>query len=99
MGIQYKAVVGVGVMATELAKDYDEWEEKYGDEWDTLELVAPYYDASFSDCLAGVVVYQVEYGAIDIDMTSAQEALHTAMSKFNSLTGKTGKVFLSTEGY
>lgn len=99
MGIQYKAVAGVGLMATDLAKDHDEWEEKYGDEWETLQLISPYYDARFEDCYAGVVVYEVEYGAMELSMVSAQQALYRAMDKFRSLTGKSGKVFLSTYGY
>lgn len=99
MGIQYKAVVGVGLMAKDLAKDIDDWEEKYGEDWENIQLISPYYDARFSHCYAGVIVYEVEYGAKELSMASAQLALHRAMEKFRLVTGRSGKVFLSTYGY
>lgn len=95
----YKAVAAVGLPATELAKDYDEFEDQYGEHEDTLQVVAPYFDASFEDSLVGVVVYEVEYGAIELNMTAAQQAVYRAMDKFRSLTGKSGKLFLSVDSY
>lgn len=95
----YKAVAVVGLPATELAKDYDAFEDQYGEHEDTLRLVPPYFDASFEDSLVGVVVYEVEYGSMELSMISAQQAVYRAMDKFRALTGKSGKLFLSVDSY
>ncbi len=98
MGVQNLAVVGVGLAATELCETHDEFEELYGDQ-DHLQLISPWYDASYQYCEAAIVVYQVESGSVDLHLHTAHQAIQTAMAKFKQITGKTGKLFLSTYGY
>lgn len=98
MGVQNLAVVGVGLAATELCETHDEFEELYGDQ-EHLQLISPWYDASYQYCEAAIVVYQVESGTIDLSMVSAQQAIFRAMDEFRKITGKSGKIFLSTYGY
>lgn len=96
MGVQNLAVVGVGLAATDLCETHDEFEEKYAGD---LDLISPWYDAGYKYCEAGIVVYQVESGSVDLHLHTAHQAIQTAMAKFKQITGKTGKLFLSTYGY
>lgn len=99
MGIQHEAVIGVGLPAKELCSDHDEFEEKYGDQCDVLELVPPWYDADYRYCQAGVIVYQIEDGSLDIDLVYLEDGIKVAMDEFKEITGQSGKLFLSTYGY
>lgn len=99
MGMQHLAVIGVGLPAKELCETWEEFEEQYGDQWETLQLINPWYDASYKYCQAAVIVHKVEDGSMDLNLHTSHQAVQTAMAKFKQVTGKTGKLFLSTYGY
>lgn len=98
MGVQHLAVIGVGLPAPELCENPDDFEELYGYH-EHLQLISPWYDASYVYCEAGIIIHRVEDGSIDLNLHTSHQAIQTALAKFKELTGVPGRLFLSTYGY
>lgn len=97
MGIEYKAAIIVGLPAKDLVTDEGDFNNNYGES--KLKLVPLYFDASIKDSYIGIVVYEIEYGALEISLVEAQMRLYKAMDDFRNETGRSGKTTLCTWGY
>lgn len=95
MSCTNEAVVGVGLPYADLLGSDEDFDEHFDE---PLEVIHPWYDADTKYCYIGVVAYKVE-GTKEINMAEAQMKLYRAMDEFRKLTGKSGKVFLSTSGH
>lgn len=99
MGIEHKAIVGVGLPATKLAKDEEDFYEKYGEDKE-LRLIPYHFDAGFSECHIGVVLYEAESEAIELQLLpQVQMKVYHAMDTFRKVTGVSGKLFVCSMGY
>lgn len=88
MGVEYSAVIIVGLPKSELALDYDEID---------LSFISQYYDGS--EGIVGCVVsdsgcysYEELGGNFVLDVVIAHQL-------FTEATGRVGKLYLSTRGY
>lgn len=97
MGIEYKAAIIIGLPAKNLVSSEDDFYENY--EGSNLKLVPLYYDAPFDYSYIGLVVYEIEYGALEISLAEAHMRLYKAMEDFRKETGRSGKATLCTWGY
>lgn len=96
MGIEYNAVVVVGIQKQDI-EDWDKFEELIdtGD----LEVASPYYDGSDSDFAAvGFVVYESDdYSSSELVWDQA--VIDAKKAEFKKLTGQDAKVWLSPHGW
>lgn len=101
MGVSYSARIIVGLPKEEL-DDYFEGNEDniYQHVEDSgLYVVRPYYDADYDDCLFGVLVrISCDYSYSEIDESEWSVNVASAHKKFTEVTGKVGKLYLSTYG-
>ena len=100
MGIEYSARIVVGLPKDELDDYFEGVENVYQHVEDSgLYVVSPYYDADYDDCLFGVLVQRCyDYSYSEIDETMWSESIASAHKKFTEVTGKVGKLYLSTYG-
>lgn len=100
MGIEYSARIVVGLPKDELDDYFEGVEDIYQHVEDSgLYVASPYYDADYDDCLFGVLVQGCyDYSYSEIDESKWSENVAAAHKKFTELTGKVGKLYLSTYG-
>lgn len=100
MGIEYSARIVVGLPKDELDDYFEGVEDVYQSIEDSgLYVVSPYYDADYDDCLFGVLVQSCyDYSYSEIDESKWSESIAAAHKKFTEVTGKVGKLYLSTYG-
>ena len=96
MGIEYSARIIVGLPH----EDLEEFLQDVEDPYDVgLYMVSPYFDADYCDCLFGVLVQKCyDYSYSEVDESKWSENVAAAHKKFTELTGKVGKLYLSTYG-
>ena len=100
MGIEYSARIVVGLPKDELDDYFEGVENIYQHVEDSgLYIVSPYYDADYDDCLFGVLVERCyDYSYSEIDENSLAANVVAAHKMFTEVTGKVGKLYLSTYG-
>lgn len=92
MGIDYSAVIVVGLWSEDLPKDFDEIEN--------IECIQPYYDAPTEHSLWGIVIeYSEDYNATEINLDVLSHPIKIAKENFKRITGLDAKVYLSTRGW
>lgn len=92
MGIDYSAVIVVGLWSEDLPKDFDEVEN--------IECIQPYYDAPTEHSLWGIVIENSEdYNATEINLDVLELPIKEAKQSFKRITGLDAKVYLSTRGW
>ena len=96
MGIEYSARIIVGLPH----EDLEEFLQDVEDPYDVgLYMVSPYFDADYCDCLFGVLVERCgDYSYTEIDLSMWDQAVANCHKKFTEITGKVGKLYLSTYG-
>ena len=96
MGIEYSARIVVGLPH----EDLEEFLQGVEDPYDVgLYTVSPYFDADYADCLFGVLVESCgDYSYTEIDTSLWEQAVINSQKKFAEITGKVGKLYLSTYG-
>jgi len=100
MGIEYSARIIVGLSYDELGEYFDGVEDVYEHVEDSgLYVVSPYFDADYRDCLFGVLMQKCyDYSYSEIDESKWSDDVVAAHKKFTEVTGKIGKLYLSTYG-
>lgn len=100
MGIEYSARIVVGLPKDELDDYFEGIEDVCQHVEDSgLYVVSPYYDADYDDCLFGVLVQSCyDYSYSEIDESEWSENVAAAHEKFTEVTGKVGKLYLSSYG-
>ena len=98
MGVEYAARLVVGLPHGELVEYFESLEDEY--DWEkNLECVSPYFDADWSDSLFAVVVESCpDYWRSEVDEDSLQSKINVAHQVFKDVTGKSGRLYLSTYG-
>lgn len=92
MGIDYSAVIVVGLWSDDLPKDFDEVEN--------IECIQPYYDAPTEHSLWGIVIEDSEdFNATEINLSVLELPIKEAKRSFKRITGLDAKVYLSTRGW
>jgi hypothetical protein len=92
MGIDYSAVIVVGLWSEYLPKDFDEVEN--------IECIQPYYDAPTEHSLWGIVIENSEdYNATEINLDVLELPIKVAKENFKRITGLDAKIYLSTRGW
>jgi len=96
MGVEYSARIIVGLPH----EDLEEFLEGVEDPYDVgLYTCSPYYDASYSDSLFGVVVEHCDdFGYSRINEQDWLKKVSEAHDQFYKLTGQRGILYLSTYG-
>jgi len=96
MGVEYSARIIVGLPQGEL----EEFLECVEDPYDVgLYMVSPYFDADYCDCLFGVIVQSCgDYGYVELNTNTLMHNTSEAWRKFKEITGKDGRLYLSTYG-
>lgn len=98
MGVDYSARILVGLPYDELEEYFESLEDEYGWEGE-LSCVSPYYDASWGSSLFGVEVkWCNDYHYSEIDELTLLPTIKSAHEMFEKITGKKGKLYLSTYG-
>lgn len=92
MSIKYSAVIVVGLPTTEFGDDF------IGEIRDInydIELISPYYDAHQSHCILGFIYESSgDYSFNEIRWDHAK--LWDLQQKFEAITGRRGKIYIST---
>lgn len=103
MGVDARAVIVVGYTYDEICEVFYKWEEStevgYGHfyEWcedNNLEIFSPYYDASYNDCLFGIMLFSTgdsQFGILNVGQLDIIDAEQELIDKF----GEAPSVFLS----
>jgi len=94
MGVDFSAKVILGLPYSEVKhiEDIDQMLD-YGE----IDAAAPYYDAPREDWIVGVELGDSgNYSFSELNLGSAQ--ISVARTKFISLTGKSGRLYLSLNG-
>jgi hypothetical protein len=96
MGVYYSARIIVGLTHEEL----EEFLQDVEDPEDVgLDRVSPYFDADDNESLFGVLVKDCsDFSYTEIDEVSWADKVCKAHQEFTKITGKKGKLFLSTYG-
>ena len=96
MSINYTAKIAVGLPY----REFPEMADQLLDD-DELQLIAPEFNASSYQCIAGVSV--VSTSAFDyqelVDLEVLQQAIDIAKMDFFMKTGKTARVYISTDSF
>lgn len=96
MGIEYSARIVVGLPHEELEEFLKDVEDPYEV---GLYMVSPYFDADYCDCLFGMLVETCyDYSYTEIDTVNWENNVEDAHKKFTKVTGKVGRLYLSTYG-
>ncbi len=96
MGVEYSARIIVGLPHEELEEFLQDVEDPYDV---GLYVCSPYYDASYSDSLFGVLVEHCDdFSYTQINEQTWQEKVSKAHDQFYKLTGERGILYLSTYG-
>lgn len=94
MGIEYKAVVLVGVPWQDVPEDV---RDRLEEDFEEFSIISPYYDADRADCLVGIVVNQTRdynYSQLDLDRSKVAKAFKSVKEQL----GVDGKLYLSPHG-
>ena len=96
MGIEYSARIIVGLPHEEL----EDFLEGMEDPYDLgLYVVSPYFDADYCDCLFGVVVQTCDdFSYVELNTKQLMLSTDQAHLMFKEITGKDGRLYLSTYG-
>lgn len=96
MGIEYSARILVGLPYEDVQEIIDSVEDPYES---GLEVIHPFFDADYQDCLFGVLVKSCgDFSYSQIDEFTWTEKVHKAHEEFTKKTGKKGILYLSTYG-
>ncbi len=96
MGVEYSARIVVGLPHEELEEFLQDMEDPYDL---GLYIVSPYYDADYCDCLFGVLVQSCnDYSYVQLNTNKLMLDTDEAQRKFKEITGKEGRLYLSTYG-
>lgn len=96
MGVEYSARILVGLPYGDVQDLVDSVKDPYDC---GLEVVHPYFDADYEDCLFGVLVKNCgDFSYSQIDEFTWTEKVHKAHEEFTKKTGKKGILYLSTYG-
>lgn len=100
MGIRYSAAIVVGLPYEELCSDdflekhdYDDWASEHD-----IEDVSPYYDADREDWVVGFICKRspdFAWSTFEWDQAMVDEL----KQRFNELTGKEARVFITPYGF
>ena len=95
MGVEYRAVVVVGVPWQDVPEDVrDRLEEDY----EEFSLISPWFDAARADCLVGIIIDETgdyDYSQLDLDRSKVAKALKSVKEQL----GVDGKLYLSPYGW
>lgn len=95
MGVEYSAKLVVGLPSQEME---DQYEDGYYDQDGELEHVPSYYDGDSG--VVGIVVQDSgDYDYCEVDLDKLKGVVEWAVTKFNHITGKQGKLYLCTHGF
>lgn len=96
MSISYTAKIAVGLPY----REFPEMADQLLDD-DELQLIAPEFNSSSYQCLAGIPV--ISTGAFNYkelnDLEVLQQAIDLAKMDFFVKTGKTARVYISTDAF
>ena len=95
MGVEYRAVVLVGVPWRDVPDDVL---DRLYEDYDEFSVISPYCDAVNEDCLVGIVVCQTgdySYGQLDLDRLEVAKAFKSVKEQL----GVEGKLYLSPYGW
>lgn len=97
MGVEYSARIVVGLPHDELEDFLEGTEDPYGL---GLDMVSPYFDADYAECLFGVIVQSCnDYSCyVELDINLLMHNIYEAQRKFKEITGREGCLYLSTYG-
>lgn len=94
MGIDTSAVLMVGLSSEELAGGCDYYYEVLEEKG--LSNISPYYDADYDSCNIGIVIESSpDYQSSEVDEETLLSRINEAKEKFFTVTGKSGKLFIS----
>ena len=94
MGVEYRAVVLVGVPWRDVPDDVL---DRLYEDYDEFSVISPHYDADRADCLVGIVVCQTgdyDYAQADLDRLKIAKAFKSVKEQL----GVEGKLYLSPHG-
>jgi len=103
MSVNTRAVIVVGYKYDEIHELYTKWGEStdagncHFYEWcedNKLEIISPYYDASYNDCLFGIMLFSTDdsqFGYLNVDQLPIIDVEQELIDKF----GEAPSVFLS----
>lgn len=94
MGMSIGCKLIVGLPFYDVVEDYDEYYEKYDGDLDTA---SPYYDSDSDpdDRILGVNVVSASWSYKEIDLVNLNKDIFVASLKFEKLTGKVPKLYIS----
>lgn len=93
MGIDTQAVLVVGLSASDLDINEEDFEDKYSSSWRSY---SPYYDAPYEDCLIGKHIAKVDRWFTELSNEDITELQAGITKKFKQDFGKDPKLLLST---